>query len=84
MEQKKSKTIRYDCAFFDVLFGCRALKPRVCDEKRCTFYITTEKLVKNSEIDFLYESFLKGKIDRERYFYLMDCYHKGKMKKIAR
>jgi hypothetical protein len=80
--KKKNKTkIQYDCAFFDVIFGCRALKERVCEEKKCTFYITTENLVKNSEIDFLYESFKNGKIDRERYCYLIDCYHKGKKKK---
>jgi len=69
------------CVFMDYdRKVCRILTETVCSQNRCSFFKTRAEYEKDSERDFLHESYAKGAITEQRYSYLLRLYHKGKKK----
>ena len=69
-----------DCIFMGGL-GCLILKEKDCPHKQCSFYKNRNAYEQEKERDYLYESYLKGDISKERYAELAGRYHKEKISK---
>ena len=76
---------KFECAFFvGHSDSCAALDERICREKWCPFFRTHKEYEKICNTDFLYESYKKGHIDKERLMELAELYHfHGSKKKVA-
>ena len=69
-----------NCAFSCNIKGCRVLSEKVCERKKCTFFMSHERLKHILETDYLFLSFQNGVISKERYIELVDRYHSGSKK----
>ena len=63
------------CAYTDnSKNGCLILTERVCKYKKCSFYRCRAEYEKNKDRDYLYESYKKGNVSKERYIDLCKAY----------
>jgi len=79
MENKtnSAKCVKHieSCAYMNCDKGeCRILTEKVCIYKRCSFFRSRIEYERNKNRDYLYESFLKGDVSRQRYIDLCKTY----------
>ncbi|MDR2558127.1 MAG: hypothetical protein LBC86_01075 [Oscillospiraceae bacterium] len=73
------------CAYIDCgKNGCLILNERVCQYKKCSFFRCRLEYEKNKNRDYLYESYKKGNITKQRYIDLCKIYPACNRKILAK
>ena len=84
MENNNAMLNTRTCAYMDFINDeCRILDDKVCSYKKCSFYKSHTAYERDRNRDFLYESYLKGNVSKERYDELMKRYHEQNKEDIV-